>query len=155
MDWANRLFRKSSKPPAPTYAVEHMGRSCGACDCCGATSHSVWGMIHAAGCTVAAYFVRWAEGHLDNPGASFDLVLGDWGKSATDADRYVVSLLYREIDGIPQFMVVNAADCLAAQGALAKTALSREEVIGTPLAPQIFALVDAVCEQDKNALTPR
>lgn len=112
-------------------------------------------MIHAVDRTVAAYFVRWAERHLDNPSASFDLVLGDWGDSTTDADRYVVSLIYREINGVPQFMVVNAAGCPAAQGALAETALSREDVIGTPLAPQIFALIDAVCEQDKSALTPR
>ncbi len=39
-------------------------------------------------------------------------------------------------------MVMDATDRPASKGELARTALARSDVIGTPLADQVFALVD-------------
>ncbi|HEV2549370.1 MAG TPA: hypothetical protein VGU20_18675 [Stellaceae bacterium] len=92
---------------------------------------------------MAAYFVGWAEQRPDH-GASFDLILGKWGASATKQDRYAVALDYRIVEGSPQFMVVDAQGRLTSDGDLADSALKRSEIIGTPLAPQVFALIDAI-----------
>ena len=126
-----------------SFDVEQSGASGGHCDCCGTTTKRVWGFIQRDGATVAAYFVSWVEQRPDH-GAGFDLILGKWGPSATNQDRYAVALDHRIVDRSPQFMVVDAQGRLASNGDLAAAALKRSEIIGTPLAPQVFALVDAI-----------
>lgn len=131
------------------YEVETTGESGGKCDCCGNESRSVWGFVHEAdGPTVAAYFMHWTDGHLNEPGANLDLVLGPWGEGTTSDDRYCVALVHREQDDAPSVMVVDAADRPIGDGTLAATTLARSDVIGTPLAPMVFSIVDAIYEQD-------
>jgi hypothetical protein len=132
--------------PAPdwrSYKTEQTGANVGHCDCCGCTTKRVWGFIHRDGEAVAAYFVGWAEQRPDH-GATFDLILGKWGDSATRLDRFAVSLDYRIVEASPQFMVVDAQDRLKSGGDLAGTALKRSDVIGTTFALQVFAVVDAI-----------
>jgi hypothetical protein len=126
-----------------SFEVEQSGTSNGHCDCCGSTTKRVWGLIHRDGAAVAAYFVGWAEQRPDH-GASFDLILGKWGASATKQDRYAVALDYRIVEGSRQFMVLDAQGRLTSDGELADLALKRSEIIGTPLARQVFALIDAI-----------
>lgn len=45
-------------------------------------------------------------------------------------------------------MVIDAHGRPSANGVLASMALRREDVIGTRLAEQVFALTDAIYEQD-------
>lgn len=129
--------------------VEQLGESGGHCDCCGNESRRVWGMVHGGAATLAAYWMSWTVGHLTDTGANLDLIIGHWGGEATADDRVVVSMVHRQQqDGAPSLMVIDASDRPAAKGELAHTALTRAEVIGTPLAAQVFALVDAIYEQD-------
>lgn len=123
--------------------IEPTGESTGHCDCCGSTTKRVWGFVHRDGDTVGAYFIGWAEGRPDH-GASIELILGKWGEAATRQERYVVALDCRIIETSPQFMVVDAQGRLPSADDLAASALKRSEVIDTPLAPQVFALVDAI-----------
>jgi hypothetical protein len=132
-----------------SFKVEQSGASDGHCDCCGSTTKRVWGLIHGNGAAVAAYFVGWAEQRPDH-GASFDLILGKWGASATKQDRYAVALDYRIVEGSPQFMVVDAQGRLTSDGELVDLALKRSEIVGTPLAPQVFALIDAIYMGDSR-----
>ena len=88
-------------------------------------------------------------GNLSEPGANLDLVLGRWGDDATADDRFGVALIHRQqAAGSPSLMVVDATDRPMSNGDLARTALAREDVIGAPLATQVFSLVDAIYEQD-------
>jgi hypothetical protein len=133
----------------PRFEVEQMGETGGHCDCCGNESRRVWGMIHDGDATLAAYWMNWTVGHLTDTGANLDLILGKWGEETSPDDRVVVSMVHREQpDGTPALMVIDASDRPSAKGELAHTALDRAEVIGTPLAAQVFALVDAIYEQD-------
>lgn len=112
-------------------------------------SRRVWGMVHDGGETIAAYWMNWTVGHLSDIGANLDLVLGRWGERTSADDRVLVSMVHREqYDGTPELMVIDARDRPEAKGELAETAFNRVEVIGTPLAAQVFALVDAIYEQD-------
>jgi hypothetical protein len=126
-----------------SFELEQTGTSSAHCDCCGSTTKRVWGLIYRNGAAVASYFVGWAEQRPDH-GASFDLILGKWGDSATKQDRFAVALDYRVFEGAPQFMVVDAQGRLPYGGDLADSALKRSEIIGTPLAPKVFALIDAI-----------
>jgi hypothetical protein len=139
-------------PPAaepPHFTVEKMGESGGHCDCCGNESRCVWGMVHREDETLAVYYMHWTVGHLSEPGANLDLILGRWGDDSSADDRVVVSLLHREqTGGTPALMIIDAIGRPAAKGELARTALSRTDVIGTPIAAQVFGLVDAIYEQD-------
>ena len=89
--------------------VEPTGSSdYGPCKCCGNNSRRVWGFIHAAEATFAAYFVHWTLDRVADHGANFDLIIGKWGDGASKADRSLVALLYRLFEGKPQFMVIDA-----------------------------------------------
>lgn len=136
--------------PSSHFEVEATGESSGKCDCCGNDSRSVWGFVHEVdGPTVAAYFMHWTIGHLNDAGANLDLVLGSWGDGTTSKERYCVSLVHRDQEnGSPSLMVIDAAGRLIGAGTLAATTLGRSDVIGTPLAPQVFSIVDAIYEQD-------
>jgi len=93
--------------------------------------------------------MHWTVGHLNEPGANLDLVIGRWGDDTTGDDRASVALIHRELpDGSPSLMVIDAADRPIGHESLTKAALAREDVIGTPLAERVFALVDAIYEQD-------
>lgn len=130
-----------SSPDWREFEVELAGSSGGHCECCGTNTKRIWGFVRRHDDPVGAYFVTWTQGKPDH-GAKFDLILGKWGKSATNEDRYSAALDFRLIEGTPQFMVVDAHNRETA-GSVGAT-LSRADIIGTPIAPQVFAIVDAI-----------
>jgi hypothetical protein len=122
----------------------------GPCGCCGNMSRAVWGYIRDAGNPLAAYYVHWTLGRVDH-GANFDLVLGKWGEGTSSKDRCVVAVAFRWMSNNPQFMVIDAEGRPAAKpGALADRALRRDQVIGTPLAAEVFAMIDAIWLKDQR-----
>ena len=134
-----------------SYSVELMGETSGHCDCCGNESRRVWGMVYNGDQALAAYWMHWTEGHLGDLGANLDLVMGRWGDETCASDRVAIALVHRQQpDGDPALMVVDAGDRPHADGSLASTSLRREDIIGTPLAAQVFALTDAIYEQDRR-----
>lgn len=128
----------------PDYEIEPEGDSFGQCNCCGCKTVKVWGWIHGPEGTEASYFVRWTQGAPDH-GALFKLAIGAWGEGRTNEDRASIRLEYRITEDGGSFMVQDADDSI---GEIAKTSLKRTDVIGTPLAPQCFAYVDAIWLND-------
>jgi hypothetical protein len=129
------------------FEIEESGTTGGHCDCCGSTTKRVWGFVRRAGEPIGAYFVAWTHDKPDH-GAKFDLILGKWGDSASKRDRYSAALDFRLVQGAPQFIVVDAENRATSESPLVGTALKRTEVIGTPIAAQVFAVVDAVYMSD-------
>jgi hypothetical protein len=127
----------------------------GPCDCCGTFTRTVWGYVAEHSGTRAAYFARWAEGHPEH-GATFLFSVGRWGDGTTPADRVAVALTCVINDGAPGFMVTDAASAPWTDAFLGRL-LERSEVVGTPLAQEVFTMVDAVLAQDPRVLqfTPR
>jgi hypothetical protein len=117
--------------------------STGCCDCCGKQSKTIWGDLSDSSGTKAVYFVQWT---VDQPQhmPNFDLVLGAWGDNATPRNRVLVSLLYQPRPGGGSFMVANGKGRRADDRALCDRALERTDVIGTPLANEVFSLVDSL-----------
>ena len=131
------------------FTIERLDENHGFCDCCGHESRSVAGLVYEQGGACVAYWMHWTAKHLSDTGANLDLVLGSWGDGTSAEDRYAVSLVhFQQEDGSPALMVIDAQDRPAANGNLAASGLRRDEVIGTSLAEQIFALTDAIYEQD-------
>ena len=123
----------------------------GTCECCGNMSRTVWGYLHEGGAAVAAYFVQWTLSRVGDHGANFDLVIGKWGEQSSPENRSVVAVAFRWMPEGPQFMVIDAAERPAAQAKdLAATAKRRDEVIGTPLAPRVFEMLDAIWVGDRR-----
>jgi hypothetical protein len=128
--------------------TEALGESSGQCECCGNESRCVWGIVFDDDVATAAYWMHWTPRHLPEEGANLDLVVGRWGDDATSEDRMAIALLHRQqADGTPALMVIDAAD-RPSRDRLAGRALSREDVIGTPLAGRVFALADAIYAND-------
>ena len=137
---------------SPDLEVEPTGESGGTCACCGNQSRTVWGLVRKLGpeaIAVASYFAQWTVGSslADHP-VNFDLVLGSWGDGTSADDRCAISFIYSEAENGPGVMVIDATDRPTAASGLAGSVLTRDEVVGTPLATAAFAIVDAVLLQD-------
>ncbi|MGA0611234.1 hypothetical protein [Caldimonas sp. KR1-144] len=117
--------------------------SAGHCECCGRTSRTIWGDLSDSNGTHAVYFVQWTVGAPEHP-PNIDLVLGRWGEGAEPSDRVLVSLLFQPGREGGSFMVTSGHGRPADDRSVCGRALRREEVVGTPLAADIFALVDAL-----------
>ena len=132
-------------PPPPITVETDGGHDSGPCECCGNMSRIVWGWLGEGDVTIAAYSVHWTLGRVDDHGANFDLIVGKWGDDSRPEDRFVVAVALRWMPGGPQFMVIDADGRPAALAKdVAATAKRRDEVIGTPLAPRVFAMLDAI-----------
>jgi hypothetical protein len=110
-------------------------------------SRCLWGTISTPEATTAAYYVHWTLGRVDH-GANFDLIVGKRDSGATREDGRAVSLAFRVSETGPQFMVINAAGRRHADLNFVQKALARQDVIGTAPANEIFAMADAILEQD-------
>jgi predicted nicotinamide N-methyase len=113
----------------------------------------VWGYIYKLGDALAVYYVEWTPGHETN--ANLDLILGTWGDDAQVSDRQAVALEYRVIETGPAFMVIDADRRNIASNSLVSKALTRAEVIGTPLSAEIFAICDLIYLEDERIATLR
>ena len=123
------------------------------CDCCGNRTCGISGWIQDKEKTLAAYLVHWTESPKDHV-ANFDLVFGGWGEEATSADRSVASFAYRAAENA--FMVIDAHSRPAGRAEhLAAFPLTREQVVGTPLAPYLFGLLDVIWLQDERIASIR
>jgi hypothetical protein len=122
-------------------------RTFGPCHCCGNLTRRVWGYIYQGEVPIAAYFVEWTPGHVDQA-ASFDLIIGKWGQDAEAIDRKAIAVAFRRLDTGPSFMVVNGGDRPIGASSLVGEALAREQVIGEPIAETVFAICDTVWLQD-------
>jgi len=110
----------------------------------------VSGFVYGANDTAAVYFVHWTLGGVDTHGAHFDLIIGKWGDGTTPSDRSAVALEFRRTEQGPAFMLIDASQRPAGRSDLAGRALSRDAVVGTPLAKLAFDLVDAVWVHDSR-----
>lgn len=126
-----------------TVQAECWNESGGHCDCCGNQTRSISGGLSDGEGARAAYLVRWTVGQPQHT-PDFDLIIGLWGDGTGPQDRVLVSLSYHPRPGGGFFMVVSGKGRPGDNRNLCDRALEREEVIGTPLAQEAFALVDAL-----------
>lgn len=117
--------------------------SAGHCDCCGKHSKTIWGNLEDSSGTKAVYFVQWTVNDPTHM-PCFDMVFGPWGDGTVPSDRVLVSLLYQPRPGGGSFMVASGKGRRADDRKLCGQALERADVIGTPLANGVFALVDSL-----------
>ena len=130
-------------------SIERTGsKDTGACDCCGRSSRSVWGLASIGTRGVAAYYVHWTLGHIPDRGANIDLIVGGWGDGTIPADRCAIALSYRLLDTGPGMMIIDAGSRSFSRSSLIGKVLARDEVIGTPIAKQVFNIADAILAQD-------
>jgi hypothetical protein len=136
------------------FGVEPTGAKQHECECCGRTSRTVWGWVHAgtagSGDTRAAYYAGWVEGHADSV-IHLTISLGQWGDGASAAERQAVAIDLRSFDGQPQCMIVDDAfiqdpDSLGHH-------LPRDEALANPSLSEFWEITDAILEQDTR-LTP-
>lgn len=145
----NALWRKTEpsgqngKPFRPTsgWSVHAEGESTGRCDCCRSVSRLIWGKARGPQDGQADYLVHWTPGASKklHP-ANFDLTV----QTSSTKVFCVSMILYERDDGSSGVMVIDASRRPFATEPGPAQALSRDEVVGTPLGPQMFALFDAI-----------
>lgn len=122
--------------------------STGVCDCCGRASRRLTGYVHAADATIAVYMVDWTAGHFPELSANVDLIIGKWGDDASATDRVAVCLEMTVLDERASYTVIDPGSRAVAQSGLVGAALNRCDVIGSPRAADVFAVIDAISEHD-------
>ncbi|MGE3808244.1 MAG: hypothetical protein AB7K24_26585 [Gemmataceae bacterium] len=134
----------------PKYQIKPSGNGdVRPCDCCGLDSLTVWGLVYRHEAAHAAYYVHWTPGRLEH-GARFDLVLGDWTDDAQVKERTAVSLQYRLYPNGPEFSVIDSGERRIADRAVIGRFMLRKEVLGQPIADDVFQIVDAIWLQDRR-----
>jgi hypothetical protein len=122
----------------------------GLCECCGDMSRLASGMVRLNDEPYAAYQVHWTTQQVARHGAEVYIMLGQWGDGTTAADRFAVALHFFIESKTHGFMIVDADQTPMASHPLVGRVLSRESVIDTPLAQEVFNLVDAIWLEDEN-----
>jgi hypothetical protein len=122
----------------------------GPCECCGDLSLLASGMVRLDDEPYAVHQVHWTTQQVARHGAEFYLILGRWGDGTTAADKFAVALHFFVESDRFGFMVVDADQTPMASHPLVGRALPRESVIDTPLAQEVFKLVDAIWLEDEN-----
>lgn len=115
----------------------------GPCPDCGETTKRVWGYVYDHDAAAAAYFVEWTPSHKPKD-AMFDLIIGRWGEQAGPNDRKAVAVSFRVLDSGPSFMVQDANTRRVGSSSFVSHALKRDEVIGTQIANEVFAICDLI-----------
>lgn len=132
-----------TKPAMTSLTATPWKESQGTCTCCGNTSKTIWGDLSDDQGTQAVYYVQWT---VDSPDhfPNIDLIIGPWGDGTNADQRVLACLRFRPtLDG-GSFMVINAGDRRRGGQQLFTRSLHREEIVGTPLASQVFQLVDSI-----------
>jgi hypothetical protein len=123
---------------------------CGPCECCGDISRLASGLVRRDDEPYAAYQVHWTNKQIARHGAEFYIILGEFGEGTTALDKFAVALhLFVESDKFG-FMVVDADQTPISSHPLVGHAMPRASVINTPLAEEVFDLVDAIWLEDEN-----
>lgn len=139
------FFKKQKALQAENIMLEHLGeKTSDVCPCCNNITRTIWGAAHVHDKIIAVYYVHWTQNSPVH-GAHIDLILGDRNQSAPPVKRSLVTIEYRVTEGPPSFMVVNGNEnspALDPQVTIAP--LLREQVVGTPLAKDAFAIIDAI-----------
>jgi hypothetical protein len=120
----------------------------GPCPCCGDVSRIIRGIVQHEGLQIASYVVHWTLGHVAEHGAHFDLIVDIWRDDTARIEQCAVSLACRLIDNIPSFMVIDSADRDIAKSGLVTRPLNRTDIIGDPLAEDIFTICEVITAQD-------
>jgi hypothetical protein len=115
----------------------------GTCPDCGNETINVWGYAYRDEQAHAVYFIRWTRGHPER-GAQLAISIGAWGGDATPDGRSCIGIECRLIDGAPAYRIADAAETPWAKEAFLGRMLLRDDVIGTPLAQQVFDVLDAI-----------
>ena len=110
----------------------------------------VSGFVYRDDDAIAAYLVQWTIEGVDLHGANFDLIIGNWGERATRSERSAIAVEFRHTPDGRAFMVGDASARPVGQSDLVGHALSREEVVGTPMEQVVFEIVDAVWLYDSR-----
>lgn len=115
----------------------------GTCTCCGNTSKTIWGDLSDDQGTQAVYYVHWT---VDSPDhfPNIDLIIGPWGDGTDAGQRVLACLRFRPAPDGGSFMDIDAGDRRRSNKPLFSRSLRRDEIVGTPLASQVFQLVDAI-----------
>jgi hypothetical protein len=129
------------RSPMPTTNSKHFHR--GVCPCCGTDTACTRGVVVKDGERVAEYLVKWTVGDPSHGmGWLISLPHGGAGREVSISLGYSfehASFMVRHLGDYPW-----KPDDLAGFGEL----LDRDQVIGTPLAEQAFAVVDDIWQSD-------
>jgi len=122
----------------------------GPCECCGYFSRLASGMVRLNDEPYAIYQVHWTTQQIFKHGAEFYIILGEFGEGTSAADKFAVALHFFVESDRYGFMVVDADKTSISSNPLVGRALPRASVIDTPLAEEVFDLVDAIWLEDEN-----
>ena len=108
------------------------------CDCCGQTTFTVEGNLLHDDNWLAFYTVRFNPKHLDAYPV-FTIGTGDWSDTADASNRWFFGAEYNAVSEGFRLIDLKTEDTQKAY-----VPLNRDDIIGSPFAPEAFAMLDAI-----------
>jgi hypothetical protein len=135
----------------PDLDLEKQGQAEFVCDCCGGTTHRVWGWVHEGDATRCVYFVQWAAQGGPHP-PHITLGYGSWGEE-TSADDRVSIYAELEAEGIA-FVDHPAPGASETEQTVLGGPLRARDVKADPRAAELTETVEFVLRSDDRLKLP-
>jgi hypothetical protein len=121
------------------------------CADCGKQATRIAGELHRDGACRAVYRMTWVPSHPE-VSAHLALGIGPWNEGASRTDRQLVELRVWHVDRYPSLAVVDSPSHPEFESVVLGVGLRRDQVVGTALAPVIFAMTDHAMFHDPRIL---
>jgi hypothetical protein len=114
---------------------------------------TVWGHVFERENARAVYYVRWNEDALEE--VEVVVSVGEWGEGSGAEERACVAALGRNHQGRLSLMLVDAERCSFSEHSFLGKMCAAEEARGTPLATEVFHIVDHLLVDDPRVVALR
>lgn len=131
------MLRIQLEPPHP---VEK-------CSCCGAAITRLTRFVYKDNNAYSIYYALFTEGHADRV-VTATISLGDWDEAASPAARRAFALTIRADEHNFKTTLIDAEFSPWKHVEYIGSTLNRSEALAHPWLSEVFAITDAICEQD-------
>ena len=114
------------------------------CDCCNTTTTVLRGDLEHGATWIGFYDVRFTDGHSD-VFPIFQVYTGDWSQGAPKESRWCFGADFNAALG--GFMLRDTSEDVFHIDA---TTLDRSDILGSPFAAEVFAMLDAIIMKDSR-----
>lgn len=131
------------------YLIEFMGeRDSSPCECCGEITTGIWGRAFLENSEVALYYICWTKNEYEQKGATYNIIYRNYDKE--NRQDAMIAIDYFNNDNGVGFGILDAETNNLINTSQKLIKLDRDEILGMPFEPKLWALVDAIFLNDNR-----
>ncbi|CAD7374652.1 hypothetical protein [Xanthomonas arboricola] len=132
-------------------AIEFEPPSVSSCECCGKETVRLTRFVTDDGNAHAVYYIQYTPGH-EPEHISGLISLGEWGESASPADRIAFPFRLWATEGTYNVGLTDAAESPWSKATFLGAVLDRAQALNHPWCKEVFHITDHITSQDPEAI---